>query len=141
MIWNERFPREVQPTLADIRAFIASPLWEDFCGTIERTYGAQPVIEHSRCSGAPGWNVKYKKSGRSLCTLYPAAGYFTCLAAIGGEAATEAELRLDAYGSRIATLYRNAKPMNGARWLMIDVRDAETLNGTLALVALRATRR
>ncbi|WP_423245054.1 DUF3788 family protein [Heliorestis acidaminivorans] len=26
-------------------------------------------MTYSKCSAQPGWNVKYKKSGKSLCTL------------------------------------------------------------------------
>ena len=26
-----------------------------------------------------GWNIKYQKSGKSLCTIYPQQGYFLAL--------------------------------------------------------------
>lgn len=138
MSWNERYPKEIKPELTDIGAFIASPLWQQFCAQVEQTYGVKPVMEHSRCSGAPGWNVKYKKGGRSLCTLYPAGGYFTCLVAIGGGAAQEAELALNTFAAYTRELYQHATPFNGSRWLMIDVRDEHILADALALIAMRA---
>ncbi len=141
MNWNERFPKDTQPTLPEIKQHIGTPLWEQFCASMEQTYGVKPITEHSRCSGAPGWNIKYKKSGRSLCTLYPAAGYFTCLLAIGGDAAADADLAVGTLCDVIRDLYQNAVPMNGYRWLMIDVRDERTLNDTLALIAIRAAHR
>ncbi|KAB2952754.1 DUF3788 family protein [Heliorestis acidaminivorans] len=36
---------------------------------MEEAYQAKPHITYSKCSAQPGWNVKYKKSGKSLCTL------------------------------------------------------------------------
>lgn len=138
MSWNERYPKEIKPELTDIDAFVASPLWQQFCAQVEQTYGVKPVTEHSRCSGAPGWNVKYKKGGRSLCTLYPAGGYFTCLVAIGGGAAQEAELALNTFAAYTRELYQNATPLNGSRWLMVDVRDEHILADALALIAMRA---
>ena len=138
MSWNERYPKEIKPELDDIGAFVASPLWRRLCAQVEQTYGVKPLTEHSRCSGAPGWNVKYKKGGRSLCTLYPAGGYFTCLVAIGGGAAAEAELALNTYSDYTRALYQRATPFNGSRWLMIDVRDEHILADALALIDIRA---
>ncbi len=138
MSWNEQYPKEIKPELNDIGAFVASPLWQRLCAQLEQTYGVKPLTEHSRCSGAPGWNVKYKKGGRSLCTLYPAGGYFTCLVAIGGEAAVEAELALNTYSDYTRALYQHAMPFNGSRWLMIDVRDEHILADALSLIAIRA---
>ena len=72
-----------QPTLQEIGERIKSPLWNELCGYIEAAYGVQPSVEYSKCSGAPGWNVKYKKGGKALCTLYPGEGCFTALVAVG----------------------------------------------------------
>ena len=141
MNWNERYPKDQQPTLNEMEQFIGSPLWGRFCAAVEQHYGVKPVTEHSRCSGAPGWNLKYKKSGRSLCTLYPSSGYFTCLLAIGGEAAADADLAIGAFCEYTRMLYRNAIPFNGYRWMMVEVRDERILNDTLALIAIRAARR
>ena len=141
MNWNERYPKDKQPTLSEMEHFIDSPLWGRLCTAVEQTYGVKPVTEHSRCSGAPGWNIKYKKGGRSLCTLYPSSGYFTCLLAIGGEAAVDADLAIGAFCEYTRTLYLNAMPLNGYRWMMIEVRDESIMNETLALIAIRATHR
>ena len=88
MNWCDCYPKEEMPTLAQVAAFVASPLWESLCVHVESCYGVLPKIEHSVCSGAPGWNVKYRKGGRALCTLYPAAGYYTCLISVGRREAT-----------------------------------------------------
>lgn len=66
MNWLESYPKSQEPSLEQIEAFIHSPLWNGLCAWTEKTYGIAPKVEHSTCSGAPGWNVKYKKSGRAL---------------------------------------------------------------------------
>ncbi len=40
-------------------------------------------LEYSKCSLKPGWNVKYKKSGKALCALYPMEDYFIDAGEIG----------------------------------------------------------
>ena len=137
MNWNQRYPKSQQPSLEEINAFIASPLWVELCRWAEERYAVSPKVEHSTCSGAPGWNVKYKKGGRSLCTLYPDEGAFTALVTVGAKEAPQAELLLPTYSDYIRELFTRVQPMNGARWLMIRISDPRVLEDVKQLVSLR----
>jgi len=137
MSWVTSYPKSDKPMLEEITRFIASPMWQDFCGYVEAGYGVKPTVEYSMCSGAPGWNVKYKKGGRSLCTLYPHEGYFTCLVCIGAKEVLEAELVLPFCTDYTRGLYEKARPVNGTRWLMVDVTGEEILEDAKRLVLVR----
>jgi hypothetical protein len=139
--WNERFPREQQPSLTQIGEYIGSPLWADLCTHLEQIYGVQPMPEHSRCSGAPGWNVKYRMGGHALCTLYPAEGRFTCMVSAAEADAPEVEWLLSICTHTVRELYRSTKPFNGSRWLMIDVTTAAILEDAKKLIGLRARKK
>ena len=141
MSWNEQFPKEREPSLAGIADYIGNPLWGNLCAHLESAYNVRPRIEHSVCSGAPGWNVKYKKGGRSLCTLYPGEGFFTALVCIGQKEQGEAELLLPSLSPKLRELYQNANPLNGTRWLMIDVTDETILENVKLLIGIRAKKR
>lgn len=140
MRWNALYPKDNRPDLAAVSAYIGSPLWDELCNHLEDTYSVSPTVEYSVCSGAPGWNIKYKKSGRALCTLYPARGFFTCLVSVGSKEVEEAELLLPAFTDYLRELYRNTKPFNGGRWLMINVTSPDILNDVKALISLRVKR-
>ncbi len=137
MTWFEAYPKSLEPTLEQIEQFIASPLWNGLCDWAESTYTIAPKVEHSTCSGAPGWNVKYKKSGRSLCTLYPDRGQFTALISIGTKEAPEAELLLPTCSDYIRELFARTQTFNGARWLMIRISDAQVLEDVKRFIRLR----
>ena len=137
MNWMDAYPKSQEPTLEQIEAFIASPLWNGLCSWAEGAYSIAPKVEYSTCSGAPGWNVKYKKGGRALCTLYPAAGQFTALVTIGAKEASEAELLLPMCSDYIRELFARTQPFNGARWLMIRVADERVLEDVKQLIHLR----
>ncbi len=139
MNWNQRYPKSQQPTLEEINAYIASPLWGEFCRWAEERYAVSPKVEHSTCSGAPGWNVKYRKGGRSLCTLYPDEGAFTALVTVGAKEAPQAELLLPTYSDYIRELITQTQSFNGGRWLMIRVSDPRVLADVKQLVSLRVT--
>lgn len=112
-------------------------MWGELCGSIEQVYGAQPKIEYSQCSGMPGWNVKYKKSGKALCTLYPAEGFFVCLVVAGDALQNEIEGRLLGFEPYTAELYRRTPSSMGSRWLMIELTSAAILRDVQELIALR----
>lgn len=137
MSWFQRYPKSQQPTLEQISEYIASPLWGELCQWAGKSYQIEPKVEHSTCSGAPGWNVKYKKGGRALCTLYPDEGQFTALITVGAKEAPEAELLLPTCSDYIRELFARTQTMNGARWLMIRVTDAQVLEDVKKLIRLR----
>lgn len=137
MNWNQLYPVNRQPDLSAICDYVANPSWHELCSFLETTYSVSPKVEHSTCQGAPGWNIKYKKNGRALCTLYPNDGFFTCLVTIGSKEAKNAEYTIQFCSEPVRNLYRNAKPYNGSRWLMICVSTEETLRDVKRLIALR----
>lgn len=141
MKWSERYSKADQPDMQAIAAFVASRLWGELCAHLESSYGVTPRVEYSVCSGAPGWNVKYRKSGRALCTLYPDEGFFTCLVSIGNREAVEAELLLPLCTAAIRSLYWTTKPFQGGRWLMIPVTSPDILDDVKRLIALRVPKR
>ena len=138
MKWTEKYTKDIKPEMGHIGDYINNPLWQELCSYTETTYGVTPLIEYSVCSGAPGWNVKYKKSGRALCTLYPNEGFFTCLICIGSKEELEAELVITACSSYVQELYKKAKPYNGTRWLMIDVTSEDVLEDVKRLLFVRS---
>ncbi len=91
----------------------------------------------SRCSMQAGWNIKYKKGGKSLCTLYPMQGYFIALVVVGSHELTEAEFLMPQCSDYVQTVFKNTKTGNGQKWLMLDVRDREIMDDVFSLINLR----
>lgn len=135
--WALAYPAHRTPGIAEIGAYIRSPYWERLCGFIEETWGARPLVQYSVCSMAPGWNVKYRKGSRPICTLYPETGTFTCMVSVGGRQQMEAELFLAGCCPYLQDLYRDTKPFNGSRWLSIRVTGGRILEETMGLLRIR----
>lgn len=140
MSWKETFSREVQPSFLAIGKYLKNPLWDYLTSYIGETYAIEPKIEYSVCSSAPGWNVKYKKGGRSLCVLYPEKDFFTCLVCIGAKEEPKAELLLRTCTEYTRNLYKNCGGLNGTRWMMISVTSRDILEDVKKLVSTRVTK-
>ena len=141
MEWNQLFDSAREPEIADITAYIGEGelLYTELRSYLESSYNVKPKASYSSCSAQPGWNIKYQKSGKSLCTIYPMEGFFIVLVVIGAKEAAEAEagVTLGAFTPYLQELYQNTPFSIGGRWLMIRVTNPEILEDVKKLIALR----
>lgn len=129
------------PTLDEIGTYIQNPVFQKFCSEIKDAYKCTEKIEYSCCSMEPGWNVKFKKSGKSLCTLYPRESYFTAMIVVGRKEKESVEEILPECTSRLQELYEETKEGNWQRWLMIDLEDHDSMyHDVLRLIKIRSMR-
>lgn len=137
MEWINIFGPTNQPSSDEISKYIANPLWGDLSIFLQENYEVEPFYSFSQCSGQPGWNIKYQKSGRSLCTLYPMAGFFIALVVIGAKEDIEAELLSPTLTGYVQGLLKSSVSLAGGRWLMINVTDETILSDVKQLIQLR----
>jgi hypothetical protein len=137
MEWMRMFGPGMQPSPQEISAFINNPLWEELSAHLEREYAVKPKYAYSGCAAQPGWNIKYQKSGRALCTLYPMPGFFIALVAIGKREAADTESLLPSLTDYVRSMYEDTGLYLGGRWLMIHVTDSAILSDVKTLINLR----
>ena len=130
------------PTIGEISEYIGNPVFTKFCSEIKSTYKCNEKIEYSSCSWEKGWNIKFKKAGKSLCTIYPREGYFTVLVVVGRKEKTSVEEILTECTIELQNLYNHTQEGNGQKWLMIDLEDNDCLyNDILRLIQIRRNSR
>ncbi|NBH35941.1 DUF3788 family protein [Clostridiaceae bacterium] len=84
------------------------------------------------------WNVKFRKSGKSLCTIYPKEGFFTVLVVIGAREKEAVEAILPECTKEVREIYRKTKLGNEQKWLMIDLEDqGEVYEDIFRLIEIR----
>ena len=86
MLNYEFFTKEKQPSESEINDFTGPEISALFCDLdnhMRERYEINPKFSYSNCAMDSniwrGWNIKYQKSGKSLCTIYPQQGYFLVL--------------------------------------------------------------
>ncbi|WP_026478694.1 DUF3788 domain-containing protein [Alkaliphilus transvaalensis] len=141
MKWNEIFNAEHIPSDEDIREYLGDirSIWDELTAYIEKAYQVEPQVAYRECAAQPGWNVKYKKSNKSLCTLYPMAGYFIALVVVGPKEEEEVKIGMDSglFNTYIKELYDKTAYSALGRWLMIEVKDKAVLNDIKHLMSIR----
>lgn len=137
MEWSTLYPADKPPTMEEIEAYVANPLWDKLCRHIAEHYDLKCFVEHSGCSMARGWNVKFRKSGKNLCILYPAEGGFTCLVIASDKDLLELELLLPTWSPYMQELFQKTPSFMGGRWLMAAMESEEILEDLKVLLRIR----
>ena len=145
MQWSELFSNGHEPLNNQIREFVDAPSWDDLAVHLQHTYNVQPKLFYSRCSMDEGfwkgWNVKYKKSGKSLCTLYPKRGWFVALVNVGAKESAKADLLIPHCDGYTQNLYGQTQSGASGKSLAINVTSESILHDVKELIALRVASR
>ena len=137
----DRLDKSRCPSLEEVGEYVGNPLFSQFCAEVKDRYQCAERIEFSACSMEKGWNVKFKKSGKALCTVYPREGYFTAMVVVGRKKKEPVEAILPSCDSRLRKLYAQTREGNGQRWLMIDLEDRDGVyRDVFRLLDIRAGR-
>ena len=115
--------QECIPTIPMISQYIHNILWDELYLYMENEFHAKPQYEFSRCRWEHGWNVKFKKASRSICTVYPKQRFLTVMVVIGSKEKEMFEELLPTMDERIQDIYMHTKEGNHQKWLMIDLED------------------
>lgn len=137
MAWSQAFNNSSVPTNEDIQHFVSTDLWDQLNLHLQHTYSIQPQMFYSACSMQKGWNVKYKKKGKSLCTLYPMRGFFIALIVIGPQETIKADLLIPLCSRYTQNIYHQTPFGFSGKWLMLNITDEKILQDAKHLISIR----
>lgn len=142
MQWYDMFNGEQEPTEQQITDFIANPLWQELSDHLIRTYLIKPKKTYSRCSMGEGywkgWNIKFQKSGKSLCTIYPKQGFFVAMVSFSAKEMDDADVLIQMCDNYTKEKYKNAKSSKLGKSVSLEVTNENILNDIKELAAFRA---
>ena len=141
MQWYEMFDKEHQPSEVQVSDYIDSPLFGELGEYLLQTHKVKPKLAYSSCAMDKGmwkgWNIKYKKSSKSLCTVYPKQGYILALLPIGAKEMTEAELLIPMCSKYTQELFGKCETFQGGKYLGFEVRSEDVLQDMKNLIDIR----
>ncbi|MFR4086928.1 DUF3788 domain-containing protein [Dysosmobacter welbionis] len=137
MTWAELYSEAARPTLEEIDAYAHTPLWPQLRAYLAAAYGAGPRLEYSWCGLEPGWNVKFRRGSKSLCTVYLRPGFVTAMVSVAPKDEEAAQMVLLTCTAETQAVYHRSAASKMGRWLMLDITSPEMLEDVKALLAVR----
>jgi len=123
------------PTTEEINITLGSTtkLWNSIVEFIFETY--ELTGEFNYGGKNYGWNLWYRKSGKSLITLYPQEGGIIAQVVLGKEQVEKA-LLLD-LGESVNRLLRDTPQLHDGKWLFIQVRTEVEVDAVQRLLLIK----
>jgi hypothetical protein len=109
--------------------------WDDTVSFIEDNYNFTPETVFG--GKKYGWAIRYRKSGKSLCTLYPENGAFTIQIVLGGKEAEQVIARLSEFRPSVAGLISGTEQLRDGRWLWIRVLNKDDTDDIKRLLQIK----
>lgn len=97
----------------------AGDLWLDLIEYIDQSYDFLPELVFY--GKKYGWTIRYRKSGKTLISLFPEHGAFTALIVFGKKEGEKVAAMLDELSSSTCDLIGGAKQLHDGKWLWIRV--------------------
>ena len=127
--------REHQPSEADMEAALGSSWqwWKTLTDFIAENYQIAPELNFGGKNY--GWNLWYRKSGKSLTSLYPQRGSFIVQIVLGKDQ-TQTALTME-FCREVGRLVRETPQLHDGKWLFIPVKTAAELRDVEKLLLLK----
>jgi hypothetical protein len=127
--------KDYQPTETAVFAALGArrALWEGLTQFIADNY---PIPGEWNFGGKNyGWNLWYRKSGKTLINLYPQDGYFVAQIVLGKDQVEQVlNLKL---GKNVGTILRETPQLHDGRWLFIKVKTARDVKDVQQLLRVK----
>ncbi len=127
-----------KPTEEEMASFIgerAKEAWLEIRRFIKDHYD---IVPETVFYGAKyGWTIRYRKSGKTLCSLFPEKGGFTVLIVLGKKESDEALSMRDEMSSKIRNLLGDTEQLHDGRWLWIRLLTASDADDIKKLLQIK----
>lgn len=141
MEWKDLYPQINQPSFEAMADYIGGNgrrLWDSLFDYMNSAYNTKPKMTYSICSGKPGWNVKFQKSGQSFGTLYPEEGSFSVFMVISYKHEAEMELLRNELSPEMRVQYDSAQDyMKMGKWIMFRISNENDLQDYKLLMSAK----
>jgi hypothetical protein len=127
---------EKEPTEDEMVRFLgkqAGNLWKRIVVYMSENYDFKPVRE----KGDLDASIRYKRSGKTLLTLYPKKGELTVLIIFGKEEVEKFARSKNEFSPEIVELFENTKQYHDGRWLHIKFPPFENLEDIKKLLSIK----
>lgn len=128
----------LSPSSERLKALIGTELyqvWEKLCYLIESKYDMERLWN----SGGKTWRYeyKYRRGGKTLCTLYAKENVFGFMIIFGKEERIKFEAGRDLFSSEVQTIYDEAMTYHDGKWVMFELKDTHWFDDMQRLLFIK----
>ena len=113
----------------------AKKAWKCIQDFLKKNYDIEP--ETVFYGANYGWNIRYRKSGKTLCSLFPEENAFSVLIVFGKKEVERATGMLINFDKDIQDIILNTEQLHDGKWLWIRVNKIEEIDDIKKLILIK----
>ncbi|UQZ90309.1 hypothetical protein C4J81_14290 [Deltaproteobacteria bacterium Smac51] len=109
--------------------------WSAVCSAIDSVYEMDKLWN----DGGKKWDYefKYRRGGKTLCTLYARENCFGVLIIFGKDERTKFEALRSQYSDAVQSIYNAATTYHDGKWMMVEMDDNSLLDEVMKLLTIK----
>jgi len=138
MDYQRMLDKEHKPSEKEIFCYLggkAGEAWTDIASFLRTYYDFSPELDYGGTKY--GWSIRYRRSGKSLCTLYPEKGAFTVLVVLGKKEVEQVEEHINEFSKEFIESFKSARQLHDGRWLWIRALDKSATEDIRHLLVMK----
>ena len=138
MPFQRMLNKDIAPSEDEILSTIGenSGLWIDMRKYVEENYDFSPELVFY--GKKHGWTIRYRKSGKTLISLFPEEGAFSILLVLGKKEVDKVDSVIENLSLNVRSIFESTEQLHDGRWLWIRVFSKEDIESAkLILLAKR----
>jgi hypothetical protein len=113
----------------------AKELWLDIHNYIERNYDFDPELTFF--TKKYGWSIRYRRSKKTLCYLFPEKDAFSALIVLGRKEAERIDVEKDRLNETVRSIFENTEQFHDGRWMWIRIKEISDIASIKLLLAAK----
>lgn len=129
---------EITPTKEQIISHLgasSNAAFIELIDFVESHYEFEPTWSEAGKYGI--WEIKYRKSGKTLCAFYLKDDFFTVLVVFGKAEREKFESAQSEFHPEIVELYTNTHQYHDGKWLWINASDMSLVEDIKRLIVIK----
>jgi hypothetical protein len=127
-----------QPSEEEMRKFIGKPAVDAWIELKHFIYSSYDLKGETLFYGKKyGWTIRYRKSGTTLCTLFPEKSEFTVLIVLGKKDSEKVLSLQQEFSEKTQLLLRKTQQLHDGRWLWLRISQLEDIEDVKKLLHIK----
>ncbi|MBE6759656.1 MAG: DUF3788 domain-containing protein [Ruminococcaceae bacterium] len=110
-------------------------VWQELCAAIEAEYETDRLW--GKGFGCWTYEYKYRRGGKTLCTLYAKENAICLLVTLGRAEREKFDARRESFSAKLQELYDTTETYHDGKWMWIELRDSSLIDELLELLHIK----
>lgn len=109
--------------------------WKELTAWLDENYSMEKIW--GKGGKKWDWELKYRKGGKTLCSFYPAQGFFGFMVIFGKAEREKVEAKRELLSDEALKFYDDARVYHDGKWVMLELNDSSLVDDAMRMTLIK----